>query len=174
MQYEAFLVTFEGEEMTLRRQTQKGEEGWERRCEDDRVADWSKGFLSPPAMPSVHARPSPLVFKHTTHNALCLRFPQSHRMSGVHLFCIKVRGKDTMGKSNLACSSLKGYHQTRAHRESYGWWLHILLMQQLWLHSWLPQHTRVLVRANAKQTVPINSVPPDALLREVSQSRAIS
>lgn len=86
------------EEMILRRQTQKGEEGWERRWEDDRVADWSKGFLSPPAMPSVHARLSPLVFEHTTHNALCLWFLQLHHVSGVHLFCIKVRGKGTMGK----------------------------------------------------------------------------
>lgn len=147
-----FPITCEGEEMILTRQTQKGEEGWERRWEDDRVADWSKGFLSPPAMPSVHARLSPLVFEHTTHNALCLWFPQLHRVSGVHLFCIKVRGKGTMGKSRLACSSLKGYHQTRAHVQSYGWSLHILLMQQLWLHSWLAQHTRVSVspcRANS-------------------------
>lgn len=43
-----------------------------------------------------------------------LWWPQSHCMSGVHLFCIKVSGKDAMGVSRLACSSLKGYRQRRA------------------------------------------------------------
>lgn len=82
--------------------------------ENDRVADWSKGLCGPPTMPSVHARPSPLVFQLTPHSALCLYVPKSHCMSGVHLFCIKVNGKDTMGVSHLACSSLKGYREKRA------------------------------------------------------------
>lgn len=71
-------------------------------------------------MPYVHVRPNPfgvltlLKREYASQNALCLHVPQSHFMSGVHLFCIKVSGKDTTGVSRLACSSLKGGHQTRA------------------------------------------------------------
>lgn len=96
------------------------EKGWEGWREDDRGADWSKGLLSPPAMPYVQLRPNPfgvltrLMREYTSQNALYLCIPQSHFMSGVHLFCIKVSGKDATGVSRLACSSLNGYHQMRA------------------------------------------------------------
>lgn len=118
---------------------------------------------------------TPCEWEHTSHNALCSCVPQSHCMSGVHLLCIKVSGKDATGVSHSACSSLKGDHQKRARGvQRRGWWLHILLRRLLWWHSWLAQHTRVPVKASSKQTTPINLVPLDASLREASRAPAAS
>lgn len=39
------------------------------------------------------------------------------------------------------------------------------------LHSWLAQHTRVSVKAHAKQTTPINLMPLDASLCEVNSTQ---
>lgn len=69
-------------------------------------------------MPSVHVRQNPsgaltvLIRERTSHDDAS---SSSRRcVSGVHLLCIKVSGKDVMGVSRLACSSLKGYRQMRA------------------------------------------------------------
>lgn len=129
----------EGEKMSKeRRKKGKGEKGREVWRRDDRGADWSKGLSPPPASPSVHVRPKPfgiltlLMWEYSSQNALYLCVLQSHFMSGVHLFCIKVSGKGETGVSRLACSSLNGYHQTRAQGMAgggmgYGWCVHILL-----------------------------------------------
>ncbi len=159
----------------------EGEKGWEGWREDDRGADWSKGLLPPPAMPSVHVRPNPfgvltlLIRKYTSHNSLCLCVPHSHCMSGVHLFCIKVSGKDATGVSHLACSSLKGYHQMRARGgrdmadDCIFYWGGGCGSTAGWHNT-----PGVSVKANGKQTTPINLVPLDASLREVTQAQAVS
>lgn len=171
------------DEEMQRRRTEKGSgdggKGWEGWREDDRGADWPKGLLSPPAMPSVHVRPNSFVTlltrEDTSHNALCLCVPQSQCMSGVHLFCIKVSGKDATGVSRLACSSLKGYHQMRARgcRDmaddcifyrgggcgcTAGW------------HNTPGSQSKPA----QKQTTPISPVPLDASQREVTQAPAVS
>lgn len=81
-------------------------------------------------------------------------------MSGVHLFCIKVSGKDATGVGRLACSSLNATIKRMLGGQRNGWWLHILLRRWLQLHSWLAQHTG----SQFKQTTPINPALLDASL----------
>lgn len=163
-----------GEEME-RKKPEKGSEEWK---EDDRGAEWSKSTPSPPAMPSVRVRPNPfgvltpLMRDQPAPNASCLCVSLSHCMSEVHLFCIKVSGKDAMGISRFGLFLIKrlpSNEDSGAH--GYGLWLHILMRQWLCLHSWLARHTRVSLKAHAKQTTPINLMPLDASLCEVNSTR---
>lgn len=86
-------------------------------------------------------------------------------MSGVHLLCIKVSGKDATGVSRLACSSLKGYHQMRARGgrdmadDCIFYWGDGCGCTAGWHNTPGSQS-----KASAKQTTPINLVPLDASL----------
>lgn len=133
----------------------KGGKGWGgKKKQDDRVAAWSEGFLSPPAIPSVNVRPAPLVFLHTTHNALWLCVPPViSYIRGCIYSALSWAAKTEQGVSRMACSSLKGYHEMRGLGEGtdtaddciFHWG------PELWLRSWLEKkHIRVSVKASIK------------------------
>lgn len=95
---------------------EKGWEGWRRRqgCWLVKRFAFSTCCAFCPCEPNPSGVLTLLIREYKSQNALCLCVPESCWMSGVHLFCIKVSGKDAVVVSHLACSSLKGYHQMRA------------------------------------------------------------
>lgn len=153
--------------------------GWK---EVNRGADWSKGLLSPPAMPSVHMRPnlfcllSILIREYAFKNALCLC---------VHLVTLHVRSSSILHKGcRQGRNGCKSFGLFLIKKATIKWglggaeiWLMIAYFTEAAVMASqlaATTHQGSQSKPGQKQTLPINLVSLDTSLCAVTRAQALN